>query len=251
MLLHPTYPYIKCDLTLGLAACLHTPFPCDPLWPLALFSLLLNVCPWPPRRTGRVLQTNKSPLATSVSLQETTQLFATWNLTVSHAPTAPAAVGWAAGLASAATLQNVILQLSKLSIWKELQLRAHCTMLKICSHAISQYKKQFFKWKGVDDWSSIMIFPQWHCLFHLSWYVVSKSVQVKYLSHSLESPLHPCLNHITADQNTEIAVTFLKTCSLATVHSWSLRKIDVYDECGNPTWAQDKIFFSSSSHMGS
>lgn len=45
MLLHPTYPYITCDLTLGLAACLHTPFPCDPLWPLALFSLLLNVCP--------------------------------------------------------------------------------------------------------------------------------------------------------------------------------------------------------------
>lgn len=66
---------------------------------------------------------------------------------------------------------------------------------------------------------------------------------MKYLSHSLESPLHPCLHHITTDQNTEIAVTFLKTCSLATVHSWSLRKIDVYDECGNPTWAQDKIFF--------
>ena len=66
---------------------------------------------------------------------------------------------------------------------------------------------------------------------------------MKYLSHSLESPLHPCLHHITTDQNTEIAVTFLKTCSLATVHSESLRKIDVYDECGNPTWAQDKIFF--------
>ena len=119
--------------------------------------------------------------------------------------------------------------------------------IALCSKSVvmpsPNTKKQFFKWKGVDDWSSIMIFPQWHCLFHPPWYVVSKSAQVKYLSHSLESPLHPCLYHITADQNTEIAVTFLKTCSLATVHSGSLRKIDVYDACGNPTWAQDKIFF--------
>ncbi len=138
-------------------------FPVWSLWPLALSSLLLNVCPWPPRRTGRVLRTNKPRFWGDMDFPTHNQQSSRKPLSFSKDLTCwghrkPQSVtcrkydssSWILGLYKLHTSQPLPLLLGELLV---LLLRrrcktsscncgsCHCTILKICSHAISLYRK--------------------------------------------------------------------------------------------------------------